>query len=45
MGVWIVVGSILLSLLIAMATHGHVLVLALPLLFGLPIAALFRGRR
>jgi hypothetical protein len=41
----IVVGSVALSVLIAVATHGHVLFLALPLVFGLPLAGLFRRRR
>jgi hypothetical protein len=43
--VLIVIGSVLLSVLVAAASHGHVLFLALPLVFGLPLAGLFRRRR
>jgi len=45
MALVIVLGSVALSALIAVATHGHVLFLALPLVFGLPLAGLFRRRR
>jgi len=41
----ILIGSLALSALIAVATHGHVLFIALPLLFGLPLAGLFGRRR
>jgi hypothetical protein len=45
MAVLILIGSVLLSVLIAIATRGHVLFLALPLVFGLPLAGLLRRRR
>ncbi|MDB5479916.1 MAG: hypothetical protein JWO83_969 [Caulobacteraceae bacterium] len=44
-GFAILIGSLALSVLIAVATHGHVLFFFLPLIFGLPIAGLFSRRR
>jgi hypothetical protein len=44
-GFAILIGSLALSALIASATHGHVLFIALPLLFGLPLAGFFGRRR
>jgi hypothetical protein len=40
----ILAASLALSLAVALLTHGQVLLLFLPLAFGLPLAALFRGR-
>ena len=41
----ILVAAILVSVLIAVATRGHVILFALPLLFGLPLAGIFGRRR
>jgi hypothetical protein len=37
--------SILLSVVLAIVTHGHVLFFGLPLVIGLPLAGIFGRRR
>lgn len=44
-GIAILLGSLALSALIAVATHAHVVFFFLPLIFGLPLAGLFGRRR
>jgi hypothetical protein len=44
-GLAILIGSLALSALIAVVTHEHVRLIALPLLFWLPLAGLFGRRR
>ena len=45
-GVVILVAASALSVVIAVLTHGHVLLVGIPLLFGLPLAGVFgRTRR
>ena len=41
----LIAASLALSALVAFLTHGQVLFLALPLLIGLPLAGLLKGRR
>jgi hypothetical protein len=41
----ILVASLALSGLIAVATHGRVVILLLPLMFGLPLAGVLHRRR
>jgi len=44
-GLLILVAAVALSVAVAVLTHGHVVFIALPLLFGLPLAGLFGRRR
>ncbi|HEY1928629.1 MAG TPA: hypothetical protein VGG92_14270 [Caulobacteraceae bacterium] len=37
--------ALAISVAITLATHGHFVLVALPLLFGAPLAAIFRRRR
>jgi hypothetical protein len=41
----IVLGSLALSVVVAVLSHGQVMVLLLPLVLGLPLAGLARRRR
>ena len=40
----ILLASVALSVAITCLSHGHVVLIALPLLFGLPLAGFFRRR-
>lgn len=41
----ILLASLLLSVLLAVLSHGHIVVFLLPLAFGLPLAGVLRRRR
>ena len=45
LGIAILLGSILLSVVIAVISRGHVIFIGLPLLFGLPLAGILGRRR
>jgi hypothetical protein len=45
LGIAILLGSILLSVVIAVISHGHMIFIGLPLLFGLPLAGILGRRR
>ncbi len=41
----ILLAAVALSVALAVLSHGHVLFIGLPLLFGVPLAGMFRRRR